>query len=56
MKSQIEIVGKVVAVGGKRKCLICGGIFTPTQAANHATAPRCAVCAVVMGLLTKNVC
>jgi hypothetical protein len=51
MKS-IEIVGKVfIAVGGKRKCLICGAIFTPTQA--HAAAPRCAV---VMGLLTKNVC
>jgi hypothetical protein len=31
-------VGKgFVVVSGRRKCLICDGIFTPTQAANHAT-------------------
>lgn len=35
-QEQIEVVGKVfVVVGSKRKCLICDGIFTPTQAANH---------------------
>jgi len=35
---KIEVVGKVfVVVGGKRKCLICDDVFTPTQAANHAT-------------------
>ncbi len=35
--NQIEFVGKVfVVVSGKRKCLICDGVFTPTQAANHA--------------------
>ena len=39
-QKQIEVVGKVlVVVGGKRKCLICDGIFTPTQAANHARTP-----------------
>jgi hypothetical protein len=39
-QKQIEVVGKVfVVVGGKRRCLICDGMFTPTQAANHATAP-----------------
>ncbi len=33
----IETVGKVfVVVGGMRRCLICDGMFTPTQAANHA--------------------
>jgi hypothetical protein len=33
----IEVVGIVfVVVGAKRKCLICDGIFTPTQAANRA--------------------
>jgi len=54
MKSQIEIVGKVfIAVGGKRKCLICGAIFTPTQAAQHATAP-CS--AVVIERADKVVC
>jgi hypothetical protein len=36
-QTQIEIVGKVfVVVGGKRKCLICEGMFSPRQAANHA--------------------
>ena len=41
MEKQIEVVGKVfVVVGGKRRCLICDGIFTPRGAANHATAPR----------------
>jgi hypothetical protein len=35
---QIESVGKVFeVVGGKRRCLVCEGMFTPTQAANHAT-------------------
>jgi hypothetical protein len=39
-RNQIEVVGKVfVVVGGKRKCLICDGIFTPKQAANHAVIP-----------------
>jgi hypothetical protein len=37
---QIESVGKVFeVVGERRKCLICERVFTPTQAANHATAP-----------------
>ena len=37
---QIEIVGKVfVVVEGKRKCLICDGVFTPRQAAQHAKSP-----------------
>jgi len=37
---QIEIVGKVfVVVGARRRCLVCGESFTPTEAANHATAP-----------------
>ena len=36
-QNQIEVVGKVfVVVGDKRKCLICDGMFTPKQAANHA--------------------
>ena len=35
--NQIEFAGKVfVVVSGKRKCLICDGVFTPTQAVNHA--------------------
>ena len=35
---QIEVVGKVfTVVGGKRRCLICEGMFTPAQAAEHAT-------------------
>ena len=34
---QIEVVGKVfLVVGDTRKCLVCEGVFTPTQAANHA--------------------
>jgi hypothetical protein len=29
-------VGKVfVVVAGKRRCVTCNGMFTPTQAANH---------------------
>ena len=33
----IEVVGKVfVVVGGERRCLVCEGIFTPTQAAERA--------------------
>lgn len=36
---QDEAVGKVfVVVGGKRRCLICERIFTPTEAAAHAVA------------------
>lgn len=36
-QEEIEMVGKVfVVVGGKRKCLVCEGVFTPIQAANHA--------------------
>jgi hypothetical protein len=36
-QTEIEIVGRVfVVMSGKRKCLIGDGIFTPTQAANHA--------------------
>ena len=39
-QKQIEVLSKVfTVVGGKRKCLICDGVFTPRQAANHATAP-----------------
>jgi hypothetical protein len=39
-QKQIEVVGKVfVVVGGKRRCLICDGVFTLTQAANHAIVP-----------------
>jgi hypothetical protein len=39
-QQQIEVVGKVfVVVGGNRKCLVCEGMFTPAQAANHATVP-----------------
>jgi hypothetical protein len=35
-----EHVGKVfVAVRGMRRCLICERVFTPTEAAEHATAP-----------------
>jgi hypothetical protein len=35
---QIESVGKVFeVVGERRKCLICERMFTPMQAANHAT-------------------
>ena len=37
-QDQIESAGKVFeVVGEKRRCLICEGTFTPTQAANHAT-------------------
>jgi hypothetical protein len=38
-QTQIEVVGKIfIVVGGRgRKCLICDGMFTPTQAASHAT-------------------
>jgi hypothetical protein len=36
-QQQIEVVGKVfVVLGGKRKCLICEGMFTPKQAGHHA--------------------
>ena len=36
-QTQIEIVGKAfVVVGGKRKCLICEGVFSPREAAEHA--------------------
>ena len=36
-QKQIEVLSKVfTVVGGKRKCLICDGMFSPTQAANHA--------------------
>lgn len=53
-QTQIEIVGKViVVVGGKRKCLICDGVFTPTQAAEHATAP---CCVEFNGSSDKSVC
>ena len=39
-QSQIEIVGKVfLVVGSMRRCLICDGVFTPTQASEHATTP-----------------
>jgi hypothetical protein len=39
-KTQIEVIGKVfTVVGGKRKCLICDGMFTARQAANHTTTP-----------------
>jgi hypothetical protein len=35
-QTQIETVGKVfVVVAGKRRCVTCNGMFTPTQAANH---------------------
>ena len=37
-----EQVGKVfVVTGGMRGCLICGGVFTPKEAAEHAAAPCC---------------
>ena len=37
-QQQIEMIGKVFVVTcGMRRCLICDGVFTPTQAANHAT-------------------
>lgn len=53
-QTQIEIVGKViVVVGGKRKCLICDGVFAPTQTAEHATAP---CCVVFNGSSDKSVC
>lgn len=41
-QTQIEVAGKVfIVVGGrKRKCLVCDGILTPKQAANHAKT-RC---------------
>jgi hypothetical protein len=33
-------VGKVFLVlRGGRRCLVCGGVFTPTEAAKHAQAP-----------------
>ena len=51
--SQIEIGKVFVVVGGKRKCLICDGVFTPTQAAEHATAP---CCVVFNGSSDKSVC
>lgn len=36
-QKHIEVVRKIfVVVGGKRKCLICEGMFSQTQAANHA--------------------
>jgi hypothetical protein len=39
-QTQIETVGKVfVVVRGMRQCLICESMFTPQQAAEHATAP-----------------
>jgi hypothetical protein len=38
--NQIESVGKVfVVISGMRRCLICDGMFTPKQAATHATIP-----------------
>ena len=41
-QDHLEFVGKVfVVVGSMRRCLICDGMFTPTQAANHATIPCC---------------
>ena len=37
-QNQIEVVGKVfVVLGGKRRCLICDGVFTRQSAAEHAT-------------------
>jgi len=37
-----EQVGKVFVVTcGMRGCLICGGVFTPKEAAEHAAAPCC---------------
>jgi hypothetical protein len=38
-QSHTETAGKVflVVFGGRRKCLVCDGIFTPIQAAKHAT-------------------
>jgi hypothetical protein len=39
-QQQIEVVGKVFEViGEKRRCLVCEGTFTPTQAAAHALIP-----------------
>jgi hypothetical protein len=39
-QTQIETVEKVfVVVRGMRRCLICDHVFTPKQAAEHATAP-----------------
>jgi hypothetical protein len=36
-RTQIETVGKVfVVVGSMRRCLICDGMFTPRQSAEHA--------------------
>ena len=36
-QQQIEMIGKVFVVTcGIRRCLICDGMFTPMQAANHA--------------------
>lgn len=36
-QTQVETVGKVfVVVASMRRCVICNGNFTPTQAANHA--------------------
>jgi hypothetical protein len=37
---KVEVVGKVfVVVGGKQKCMICDGVFTAMQAADHAATP-----------------
>lgn len=39
-KCQIETVGKVfIVVRGMRRCLICERVFTPSEAADHATTP-----------------
>jgi len=39
-ETQIETVGKVfVVIRGIRRCLICDCAFTPTEAADHASAP-----------------
>jgi hypothetical protein len=38
--TRIETVGKVfVVICGMRRCLICDEMFTPAQAATHATTP-----------------
>jgi hypothetical protein len=36
-----------------RQCLICGGVFTRKEAAEHATAP---CCAVVKGFARQIMC
>src|ERR1700733_5230029 len=39
---QIETVGKIfIVVRGMRRCLICDGVFTPREAANHAMILCC---------------